>query len=176
MDSTGLMLLGWGAFVFVMGYLIAFVKNRTIARVLAWSLVLFTTWFSVTISTGATPLFRMVAIASLQLVAMKSIVLVETYSGKRGLNFIQWGAFALAWFGMRPALFENFISKPLERVWKFLAGPKTVLFSPFFAFFQLRNSTMLLQKPKTDKKSPRFCLQQKSPNTFLAVNKNPQYE
>ncbi len=51
-------------------------------------------------------------IVGLQLIAMKNIVLVETYPRRKpGLNVLQWTAFALGWFGMRPELFENFPGK-----------------------------------------------------------------
>jgi alginate O-acetyltransferase complex protein AlgI len=55
----------------------------------------------------------MVAIVSLQLLSMKIIVVVESYTGKMKLNPLQWTAFALGWFGMRPALFESFPSQRL---------------------------------------------------------------
>ena len=97
MDVTGLMLFGWGACVLFIGYFIAFVKNKAAARALAWAVILLTTVFSITTSAGEPPLYRMVAIASLQLIAMKSIVLVESYPGRphrrSGLSFIQWAVF-----------------------------------------------------------------------------------
>lgn len=115
MDITSYYLIGWGAFLLLTGYFLACIKNKTTARTIAWFIIMLTTLFSIYTTTGAPPLYRMVAIASLQLIAMKSIVLVETYPQKPGLNFIQWMVFASGWFGMRPALFEPFISKPLPQ-------------------------------------------------------------
>jgi Membrane bound O-acyl transferase family len=60
--------------------------------------------------------YRMAAIVSLQLLAMKTIVLVESYTGKPSLNFVQWLVFAQAWFGMRPILFERLFSKALPDI------------------------------------------------------------
>ncbi|MEO7989018.1 MAG: membrane bound O-acyl transferase family-domain-containing protein [Chryseolinea sp.] len=51
---------------------------------------------------------------------MKTIVMVETYRGKPTLNFFQWIVFAQGWFGMRPRLFEKFISKSLSRIKYFI--------------------------------------------------------
>jgi alginate O-acetyltransferase complex protein AlgI len=60
------------------------------------------------VTDNTSPLVRMIAIVSLQLLSMKVIVVVESYPGKMKLNPLQWLAFALGWFGMRPTLFEVF--------------------------------------------------------------------
>jgi hypothetical protein len=57
----------------------------------------------------------MVAIVSLQLLSMKPIVAVESYDNGNKLNFIQWCAFVIGWFGMRPTLFEALPSPPLPQ-------------------------------------------------------------
>jgi hypothetical protein len=113
MDITLLYLSGWGLFLLVIGYVLSFIRNKTTARSTAWLIILLTTLFSVLITDDEPALYRMVAIVSLQLLSMKSIVLVETYTRKPGLNFVQWIVFAQGWFGMRPMLFENFVSQPL---------------------------------------------------------------
>ena len=142
MDITLYYLVGWGAFLLLAGYFPAFIKNRTAARTTAWFIIVLTTFFSVYVTREAPALFRMVAIASLQLIAMKSIVLVETYAGKPRLNFVQWVAFAAGWFGMRPALFEQFMSKPLHQTGRLvLIGMSRILLglSLLFASRYLEN-------------------------------------
>lgn len=121
MDITMYYLVSWAVFLLLAGYFLGFIKNKTIARTISWFIIILTTLFSIYTTTGAPALYRMVAIASLQLIAMKSIVLVETYHGKPAMNFIQWLVFASGWFGMRPALFEQFISKPLTKAARLVA-------------------------------------------------------
>lgn len=113
MDLTLVYLVAWSAFLLVAGYGIPFIKQKTGRRICAWGLAAATTVFSILASDTSSPLFRMIAIVSLQLLAMKPIVLAETYPGRSRLNFLQWTVFATAWFGMRPILFEKLISKPL---------------------------------------------------------------
>src|SRR6478752_4555952 len=107
MDLTFLYLLAFVFFLLIAGYFLPFISNKTIERFIAWTISIITVYFSVQITSYETPLYRMAAIASLQLLSMKLIVMIETYSGKPRLSFIQWSAFSLGWFGMRPVLFEN---------------------------------------------------------------------
>ena len=71
----------------------------------------------------------MIAIVCLQLWSMKGVVLIESQAGKASLTFVQWTAFALGWFGMRPSPFEKLFTKPLNNVrhlfWK---GVSRILF------------------------------------------------
>ena len=97
----------------IAGYFLPFISNKTIERFIAWTISIITVCFSVQITSHETPLYRMAAIASLQLLSMKLIVMIETYSGKPRLSFIQWSAFSLGWFGMRPVLFEKLPSARL---------------------------------------------------------------
>jgi alginate O-acetyltransferase complex protein AlgI len=96
------------------GYFLPFLKQKTIARALAWTICIVTVIFSIQITLNDHPLLRMVVIVTLQLLSMKIIVMIESYTGENRLNFIQWLAFALGWFGMRPVLFEKLISAPLN--------------------------------------------------------------
>lgn len=117
MDLTLFYLFAWGFFLLLAGYFLPIlIKNKPAARTISWLIILATTLFSMQITNHETPLFRMLAIVSLQLFSMKIIVMVETYSGKPRLNFIQWIAFFQGWFGMRPTLFERFWSKTLPAV------------------------------------------------------------
>jgi alginate O-acetyltransferase complex protein AlgI len=69
----------------------------------------------------------MIGIVSLLLLSMKVVVLNETYVGLPRLNFIQWTAFALGWFGMRPLLFETLPSVPLPSRKIFIKGVGAML-------------------------------------------------
>jgi D-alanyl-lipoteichoic acid acyltransferase DltB (MBOAT superfamily) len=65
------------------------------------------------VTADQTPLLRMVVIVFLQLVSMKILVVVETYTGENRLRIVQWLAFALGWFGMRATPFEQLPNTPL---------------------------------------------------------------
>lgn len=116
MAITLLYLAGWGVFLLLVGYLLPLIRNKALARVAAWTLILLTVFLSVQLTSHESALYRMVAIVSLQLVSMKLIVLVETYDGPPKLTFLQWLAFAQRWFGMRPILFETLVASPLSNV------------------------------------------------------------
>jgi alginate O-acetyltransferase complex protein AlgI len=105
----------------LVGYFLPVVGKR-IARMLSWLLVIVTVIFSVLITSEQSALYRMIAIVSLQLLSMKVIVVVETYSHKNKLSFLQWCAFSLGWFGMRPVLFEQLPSKSLTFLKLFIKG------------------------------------------------------
>ncbi len=107
-------------FLLVIGYVLPYVKSIQAARIIGWAIVIGTAIFCIALTTNASPTYRMIAIASLQLLSMKVIVMVEAYRGKPKLNVLQWLAFALGWFGMRPNLFEAFPSKPLTGVMPFV--------------------------------------------------------
>lgn len=114
MDLILIYLVVYGFCLVVLGYFLPFVNNLFFARVMTWTISVLTVLFSVIITWNAPPLVRMIAIVLLQLLSMKAVVMVETYRGKPHLNFFQWCAFAIGWFGMRPLLFESLPSKPLQ--------------------------------------------------------------
>lgn len=120
MDLILASLISWALFLLVSGYILPSIKNIQAARIAGWTLVVGTAVFSIILTSNASAIYRMVAIASLQLLSMKVIVMVESYRGKSGLNVMQWLAFSLGWFGMRPQLFEAFPSKPLNNVLPFV--------------------------------------------------------
>ena len=120
MDLILAALLTWALFLLIVGYVLPYIKNIQVARIVGWTIVISTAIFSIALTTNASPTYRMIAIASLQLLSMKVIVMVEAYRGKSGLTILQWLAFALGWFGMRPNLFEVFPSKPLDGVVPFV--------------------------------------------------------
>ncbi len=105
-------LIGWFFFLLIIGYTLPYIGNKNIARFVAWAIIISTTVFSILITADQSALYRMAAICTLQLISMKAIVMVETYSGKPKLNVLQWLCFAGGWFGMRPVLFEKLFSKP----------------------------------------------------------------
>lgn len=120
MDLILSLLIAWAIFLLIIGYVLPFIKNIKTARVLGWTIVISTAIFSIALTTNASETYRMIAIASLQLLSMKVIVMVEAYRGKPALNALQWLAFALGWFGMRPNLFEAFPLKPLDGAMHFV--------------------------------------------------------
>jgi len=129
MDINIWVLVVWGIFLWVAGYAVSFSTQQSKKRLLAWFLVILTTIGSVLLSIGLESLYRMFIIVSLQLIAMKPIVLVESYPNQPKLRFLQWSAFALGWFGMRPTLFENFPSKRLNKTsYFFVKGSSRVIF------------------------------------------------
>lgn len=91
----------------VTGYRIPFINQKRITRMTAWAMAIVTVFFSIWVSMELEPLMRMLVIVVLQLVTMKILVLAETYSHENRLTFIQWTAFCLGWFGMRPIPFEK---------------------------------------------------------------------
>ncbi|MCU0437884.1 MAG: membrane bound O-acyl transferase family-domain-containing protein [Raineya sp.] len=119
MDINLIILIVWGLFLWIGGYAIGLLSDKNIKRVLTWGLAILTTIGSILLSAGLQPLYRMLVIVSLQLIAMKPIVLIESYPQKSKLNFIQWSGFALGWFGMRPILFEKFKSTSLNKTTHF---------------------------------------------------------
>jgi hypothetical protein len=88
-------------------------KPQWLARLLAWVIAFVTIIFSTWVSEHESPLTRMIVLVLLQLMSMKILVVVETYSSMNNLRFIQWVAFSLGWFGMKPSLFESFPSGSL---------------------------------------------------------------
>lgn len=108
MDLTLLYLPTMGVLLLLAGYILPYITSRPAARWIAWIICIATVIFTSAVTNDASPLIRMVAIVSLQLLSMKIIVAVESYPSKMRLNPIQWSAFALGWFGMRPTLFEVF--------------------------------------------------------------------
>jgi hypothetical protein len=112
MDITLVYLLLFGLLLLLSGYFLQYADKKA-ARILSWSVAVLTVVFSAYITAEKSALYRMAAIVSLQLLSMKGVVMVEAYHGRGGLNFLRWCAFALGWFGMRPALFEQLPSKAL---------------------------------------------------------------
>ena len=52
--------------------------------------------------------FRMLALISIALLNMKTVVVVESRaSGMTSLKFMDWAGFSMGWVGMRPSLFAN---------------------------------------------------------------------
>lgn len=112
MDLTLAYLLSFGLVLLLVGYFLPLL-DKHVARTLSWLIAIATVFYSVLITSEEPTLYRMIAIVSLQLLSMKAIVAVETYSHRNNLSFLQWCAFSLGWFGMRPVLFEHLPARPL---------------------------------------------------------------
>jgi len=136
MDLTMVYLLSFALLLLVAGYVLPFVANKMIARSMAWSMAIVTVFFSVWITADQSALYRMIAIVTLQLLSMKSLVIVETYQG-RNLTFLQWCAFALGWFGMRPTLFEKLPSPSLPYADLVLRGFSRIFIGVLLLFASL---------------------------------------
>jgi hypothetical protein len=122
MDLTVVSLLTYAVFVLSIGYFLPFIANRSLARILGWAMAVAAVFYTTAVTTHESAFYRMVAIVAMQLLAMKPLVLVETYAGRNNLSFVQWSAFAIGWFGMRPALFETLPSPPLAQKGLVLKG------------------------------------------------------
>ena len=116
-----------GLFLVAAGYLLPFIADKRVSRTLAWTIIIVTVIISTFATVNESPLVRMLTIVSLQLLSMKIIVAVETYSGENKLSILQWSAFAVGWFGMRPVLFENLPSRSLVHAKLLLKGISRML-------------------------------------------------
>src|SRR5207245_4079603 len=93
-----------------LGFALARLPGRHLARLLAWVLTAAST-FAVERITSAEPAgVRMVALILALLYGLKAIVAVE--SGVR-LTPVRWLGFCVLWFGMRPGLFVKAGGPPL---------------------------------------------------------------
>src|SRR5690606_2968107 len=121
MDLTWFVILIWLLSLLVTAYVSPLIKDLRKARLSAWMIAIGTAVFSSIISSHQPPLIRMVIIVVLQLVSMKILVAIESYSGEQRLTPMQWASFTLGWFGMRPAPFEKLRSSSLPSariLWK----------------------------------------------------------
>ncbi len=122
-----------------LGYLISYASSLVWARVAAWALVLSSAALADRIAGESPDVVRMLAIISTTLFAMKSIVLVETYKGKPGLNYFQQLAFSAGWFGMRPTLFETLPSAPLGNIGRLvLKGISRIVIGMLLLFLSVK--------------------------------------
>src|SRR5690242_9684434 len=109
-----LFILCYAGFLVVAGYTLPFVGQLKVARTWSWVIALATVAVSLLITADQSPIMRMFIIVYLQILAMKIVVVVESYPNDNRLNFLQWLAFSLGWFGMRPTLFEKFPSSSID--------------------------------------------------------------
>jgi hypothetical protein len=114
MDLTLLYLFAFGLLLLLAGFFLPGIRKIQTARIIGWGLCILTFYFSIAITQEESPLYRMIVIVSLQLISMKILVAIETYHSGMKLNSMQWCAFTLGWFGMRPALFESLPSRRLD--------------------------------------------------------------
>jgi alginate O-acetyltransferase complex protein AlgI len=113
MDLT-LMYVGCCAsFLLLAGYFLPSLQSKALRRILGWIFAIATAFVAVKISGQESPVVRMLIIVFLQLLSMKVLVAVESYANGNRLNFFQWIAFAVGWFGMKPTLFEVLPSSSL---------------------------------------------------------------
>jgi membrane bound O-acyltransferase family protein len=97
----------WGAAAAI-GFLLARLASVRAARIASWTLLVLGTLGVDRLCAAQPPGFRMVALATFALIAMKSIVVTEERA--RGLarpSMGTWIAFALGWVGMQPRLFAR---------------------------------------------------------------------
>ncbi len=96
------------AAVTLTGFVVTRIRRAAAARSLAWALV-FASIVGLHFGLeGEPPGFRMLALISATLCAMKAVVAVEARaSGVPPLDVRAWLAFVTAWFGMQPRLFAS---------------------------------------------------------------------
>jgi hypothetical protein len=142
-----LFLIAYGTGLVISGYNLPSIKNKKTARVIAWFIFITTVVFSFIVSTAAPPLVRMLTIVVLQLMAMKVIVVVETYTTRNRLTPLQWCAFCIGWFGMRPLPFERLPSPSLPFARLLTKGVTRCALglSLVFVAHELRSNTSLLR-------------------------------
>ena len=143
MDLTWLYISLYALLLLIAGYFLPFNKEKKMARVYAWVIALVTVVVSAVVTSAQTPLTRMVAIVILQLLSMKIVVVVESYSGENRLKPFQWMAFSVGWFGMRPVLFEELPSPSLPIAHFVVKGVSRIL----IGFLLLYLSAILEQYP-----------------------------
>jgi hypothetical protein len=147
MDLTWIYIVCYALLLLFAGYMFPVIKNKNIARALAWSTSVATVAISVLVTAHQLPLLRMLIIVFLQLLSMKIIVAVETYSGENKLNIFQWSAFSLGWFGMRPVLFEKLPSPSLPYIDLVMKGLSRIV----IGFFLLYLSTIAERYPEGER-------------------------
>jgi len=99
--------LGYMILLIFAGYLLPAFRS-SIAHRVAWILAILSLVVSLIIAYHQPPVVRMLVIVIFQLVSMKIVVYTITSERGTNLNFFQWIAFAIGWFGMRSDLFKNF--------------------------------------------------------------------
>lgn len=137
MDVTWVFIVVYLLMLLIIGYVLPLVNEKRKARVFAWLIALGTVVFSCISSADEMPVTRMLIIVSLQLVSMKIVVIAETYSGENRLTPIQWIAFSLGWFGMRPELFEKLQGPPLPFARLFVKGISRIVIGLILLFLSL---------------------------------------
>jgi hypothetical protein len=147
MDLTLLYIPGCIVFLLIAGYTLCFLSKKWLARTFAWAIAIAMVWVSTTSTSDQLPLTRMLVIVFLQLLSMKILVAVETYTGNSRLTIWQWMAFALGWFGMRPVLFEKLPSASLAYGKLALKGLSRIA----IGFFLLCLSAIAEEYPATSK-------------------------
>jgi Membrane bound O-acyl transferase family len=143
MDIVLIGLLAWCILLFLVGYSLPALRRQGWGRAIAWSLIVGTTVFVHYLTYLKPPLYRMIALVSLQLLSIKAIVMVEVYANKKSLSFWSWCAF-VSWFGMRPRLFERLFTKPLHGAGKLLGkGVSRILVGLFLLYLSKQTSQSL---------------------------------
>lgn len=137
MNTPALYLSGYVVLLLVIGYLLPFLNNRIPTRTAAWTMACITVLFSTIITSGQPPLLRMAIIVFLQLLSMKVLVAVETYTGENRLKIFQWLAFALGWFGMRATPFEQLPGTPLPYRKLILKGMTRITIGLLLLYFSV---------------------------------------
>jgi alginate O-acetyltransferase complex protein AlgI len=90
----------------LVGFAITRIGSSVAARIAAWTLAIVAVVAAERISYALSGPVRMLALIGALMWSMKVAVTVESQTaGHRRLTFCQWLAFAIAWVGMRPAIF-----------------------------------------------------------------------
>ncbi len=97
------------------------IPNKIASRVCCWTLAIVSVLLVNFLSDREPAGTRMLVIIVALLWSMKAVVMSEASLSGVKLNVIQWLAFTVGWFGMRPNLFTSLNGKPTKRVGEFIS-------------------------------------------------------
>ncbi len=143
MDNT-IALVFWGISLLIIGYFLPSIKDKSLSRTVVWSLIVITLFISVILTSEGSPASRTMIVVSLLLLSMKVIVVNETYSGTPVLRFWQWCFFSLAWFGMRPKLFETLPARSIPSLNLFIKGTGSIILGLAALYLSLLSERVIL--------------------------------
>ncbi|WOO40025.1 MBOAT family protein [Rubellicoccus peritrichatus] len=99
-----------GAIILLVEILFGFAiqKNQNKTRVvMAWGLTTIGVFAMFLITLDQPPGFRMIVLILALLYGMKAVVATHQMTNGNALNFVQWIAYTVGWFGMRPMVFKK---------------------------------------------------------------------
>lgn len=120
-------------FLLLVGYALLKVKQATISRWFSWALALMSVGGIHYYTLDDPAAYRMLAIINVLFVAMKMVVAITYFEGKKPFSFLHWLSFSIAWIGMHPSLFERPKSNRKKEAWQLIrfGGSRIILGGTF---------------------------------------------